>query len=670
MEFDYIAFILVFLYFLLFIFELKQFISIFYLKNRKINYRNGIILTLLFSSLLRIVFWIKVMINTTVISTFMMILFYFPIFLNFTGISLLCVFYANTIYSNSWFATWPKYICAILNLIFLFLNIAIGCLVESASTNQQSHVVIYDCYIYYAVFIDFFIALLVGYYGYNFVYDSQYHTYRTHILLPRSIRTFAVINWIIVICFLIRSLFVFLFSLPIIKQSTSTEIEFNGNHPVTSYIMLIFFFITEWIPNIAMLYLLWKPNTKKPKKFRSENYVSSNAIKNQPSDEERPSETSFKEDSFSFKFITGNSHNNSSQGDSSSHSLSGLLPFPIFNSIFGGEKSASATSSTGASTRRYQTKKYRGLNDEDETDSGAGESILHDNLLTENDLRDSGINVRNTSVEDSKVRIYYNRSVSENSAPPYDFSPQHPQSSSDERISDYGQHSMLLPEEMYDYAHEFQSESLPILPSLMNYPPSLMNPANTGVGGGVKGNRKHLGSYDSHFGDNSNNPSPATSDNNRLSSSIISPAGNYGRKGQNSARNSLNIPSNRSHDNLSGFRSRETSSHKLSSTTNTVISSLYLHPTPQIIGGKTPTSAHLTELDLNQRKFSSFSSNTGGTTGPSSMGSTGGGIHLDPSAIFKPADPNHSQNEGFRQYDLNQKYADTIGPRDILNSKL
>jgi hypothetical protein len=54
------------------------------------------------------------------------------------------------------------------------------------------------------------------------------------------------------------------------------------------------------------------------------------------------------------------------------------------------------------------------------------------------------------------------------------------------------------------------------------------------------------------------------------------------------------------------------------------------------------------------------------------MGSTaGGGIHLDPSAIFKPAaDANQASNEGFRQYDLNQKYADTIGLRDILNSKL
>jgi hypothetical protein len=146
-----------------------------------------------------------------------------------------------------------------------------------------------------------------------------------------------------------------------------------------------------------------------------------------------------------------------------------------------------------------------------------------------------------------------------------------------------------------------------------------------------------------------------------------------GRRGQNSARNSLtNLPSHCSHENhLAGFRSRETSSHKLSSTTNTVISSLYLHPTPQIIGGKSPSSAHLSESDPHQKKFSSFSSNTGGTTGPSSMGSTGGGIHLDPSAIFKQAaDPNQASKEGFRQYDLNQKYADTIGPRDILNSKL
>jgi hypothetical protein len=51
-------------------------------------------------------------------------------------------------------------------------------------------------------------------------------------------------------------------------------------------------------------------------------------------------------------------------------------------------------------TRRYQNKKYRGINEEDDETTEAGESILHETLLTENDLRDSGINVRNSAVED------------------------------------------------------------------------------------------------------------------------------------------------------------------------------------------------------------------------------------------------------------------------------
>lgn len=630
MEFDYIAFLLLLLYSLLFLFELRQFIQIFYLKNKKINYRNGIIFALILSAALRIIFWTKVMIPTEASGPVMMTIFYLPVWLNFAGISLLCVFYANTIYEER-YGSWPKYICIVLNVIFFILDITIGALIDTATTGQSENIVIYRCYIYYAVFIDAFIACLVGYFGYNFVYDNNYHSYRHWILLPRSIETFAVINWLIVACFFIRSVFVFVFSLPQVKRSAHTEIEFNGEHGVTPLLMLFFFLITEWVPNSAMLYLLWKPNTKKPKKYKSANYLKGEKQADHGFNDEpdSPGNSQKQRSSFSFKFA-----NLLPEMGGSTHSLSGLLPFPKLTS------GLSSNKVDDSHNRKYRTV----IEDPSDLLSGQHDNpeshdTLQDNLLTENDLRDQGFNVRHTSVEDSVVRVIYNPSDSYHGSVP-----------SDERGSgDFGQHTLLSPEEIYDYSHEYHPENPPPTRYTNLNPNRLPSPRAPPA-------RPHLSSYPIY---QASMPSSAIADEENMKGSGIAGmrSANEGGGTPERANQVGSLPHN--------YRSREHS--KLSSTSSTVISSLYHHPNPTVIG-RPPSNQQLYDLapaDLaaasKNEKFNSFSSTASGSS------ASGGGVHLDPSVIYKKVD---NPGKEYRQYDLNQKYADTIGPRDILNAKL
>jgi hypothetical protein len=649
MEFDYVAFILCLLYSVLFLFGFKQFLQIFYLKNRKINYRNGIIVTLLFSSLLRTIFWVKVMVATTVSNTLMMIIFYLPVWLNFCGISLLCVFYANTIYEDK-YGSWPKYICIVFNVIFFVLDITIGCLVDSPMTNQRQNRDIYLCYIYYAVGIDLLCALLIGYFGYYFVYDNNFHSYRHWILLPRSIETFAFFNWLIVVCFIVRSVFVFVSSLPNMKDRLHTELHFNGDHSVTSLIMFFFFLVTEWIPNSAMLYLLWKPNTKrKNKKFSSSQYMNTHGGGSGEGLDESPS-TSQK----GFK-LTSLLHDLSQH---SAHSLSALL-FPQSSAAQTNEDQEQGDSPSTSSanllsnynfgpSRRY--KPLRSTLDGDDHPHSSGSYSEH--LLTEDDLRDQGFHIRNQSIEgDQVVKVIYNR-PSESSS----IGGGGPRASVDtNRSSDYGQHVIITPDDHHDY---YTGGGMMLPPPHLNHrPPSLLN------------------------------PSQVTTTSRTTGQSKLTPVSG----GPNNHKSPEENLFQQQHQNYpSQYRSQPLTSS--SSGKNTVISSLYLNQTPSIIAGKTQVlydpskTISPEETTPNTNSGNSSGNNNRNRTG-SSFSSTqshsraGSVVHLDPSAIFKivdtpkdedkqlPQQSHHHQHQHHHR-DNNEKYANTIGPRDILKTKM
>lgn len=268
LDVDYIALLLAFIYFFLFAAELKQLVDIFWLKNRLLNYRNGIIVIMTFACLLRVVFWSKTAAPTQCPITLFMIFFYLPVWLNFAALSLLSLFYANAIYNNT-YGNWPVRICVGLNVVFLLLNLTIACMLREVTTH---HTRLYVLYICYAIFLDGLTALFVGYFGHRFV--SMHAGQGTQFLLPRSVEEFSAVNWILVLAFLGRSVFVGVLSSGSIVSEEAVKVEFNGSHKHTSAALLAFFVLSEVVPNLCMLYLLWRSSSRPaaPRAFKSDSY--------------------------------------------------------------------------------------------------------------------------------------------------------------------------------------------------------------------------------------------------------------------------------------------------------------------------------------------------------------------------------------------------------------
>lgn len=188
----------------------------------------------------------------------LMVIYFLPVWLNFAAISLLSVFYANAML-DGYYQDFPWKICLIMNIIFLILNVTIATLLESTNVSENQNKVFYDVYVIYAIFLDILTACIIGYFGYQFIYNNQS---RKNWLLPRSNKQFAVVNWLIVFCFLTRSLLVGLLSSNIIEQRSNATLIFNGEHTPTSVTILGFYFVTEWLPDVSLIYLLWrKSNT-------------------------------------------------------------------------------------------------------------------------------------------------------------------------------------------------------------------------------------------------------------------------------------------------------------------------------------------------------------------------------------------------------------------------
>jgi hypothetical protein len=263
-QIDKFALVLGIVYFVLFVCEGQQLVSAYYSKNRLVTYRNGIMLVLFISALCRWLLWIKVVLLDAfyVDNTFMMVLYFFPVWLNFCCISLLCVFYAYVLFEG-YYGNYPWYIAVALNVVFSILNVSIAVLLNLSTADAT--ILIYEVYIGYAIFLDTFTALTLGYFSYHF-YRMQHRRQRHWLFqsLPKSPETFAAINWVIVVCFLIRSLLVGLLSSHAFSPKQDNAVQFNGRGQDgyhTSYTVLFFYLLTEVIPNMSMLYLLFLPSS-------------------------------------------------------------------------------------------------------------------------------------------------------------------------------------------------------------------------------------------------------------------------------------------------------------------------------------------------------------------------------------------------------------------------
>jgi len=297
---DYIALLLVLAYSSLFIagsLQLHQIIVSRKFKLRTI--RNGIIFILTLASLLRIIFWCKVVTPSYSPNQLIMAIYFLPVWMDFAGLSLLAVFYAETLLNGSdkykqykvfthtlassyhsisshllhfLLQYYPIKLCAFVNCIFFILSLLISVLLNDKATSSGTKESIATGFSVYAAFLDFLLSGLLGFLGHKF-YDSYTHRKISLRILPRSIKTFALINWYVVFAYVARGLFTAAVGSERMIPVSEGEINFNGHHRVTAVTILFFFMVTEWLPSVCILFLLWRRIVPKHLKLRYKMYA-------------------------------------------------------------------------------------------------------------------------------------------------------------------------------------------------------------------------------------------------------------------------------------------------------------------------------------------------------------------------------------------------------------
>eukprot|EP01033_Poteriospumella_lacustris_P011101 gene11101-7899_t len=271
---DVVSLLLTVIYAALFVCEGHQLVCAYYSKNKLYTYRNGIMLVLFCSALLRWLVWGKVTLLDAfyVDNTLMMVLYFLPVWLNFCAISLLCVFYAYAMF-DGFYGAWPWLVTVAINVAFMALNVTIAVLLDYSDARAP---LVYQFYIAYALVLDTSTALVLAYFGYHFHRLSRANTRRLHwfLSLPKSPQTFTATNLLIVVCFLLRSLLVGLLSSHLLASRDDNAVQFNrrrnatdeadggsddGDAYRTSWTVMLFYLVSEVVPNCAMLYLLYLP---------------------------------------------------------------------------------------------------------------------------------------------------------------------------------------------------------------------------------------------------------------------------------------------------------------------------------------------------------------------------------------------------------------------------
>ena len=129
MEQDIVAIILTIIYFIISLIGIIQLILIiFYSSERKLSHRNIILLSLSSSTILRFLFWSLSSIQATnnLHLPALIILFFFPVWLNFAGLSVLALFYCQSMNYHQLYGYLPMKLTIAANLTLLILNLTLS----------------------------------------------------------------------------------------------------------------------------------------------------------------------------------------------------------------------------------------------------------------------------------------------------------------------------------------------------------------------------------------------------------------------------------------------------------------------------------------------------------------------------------------------------------------
>ena len=219
--------------------------------------RNAIVLILTVSGILRLFFFIKVSIPSTWDNGFCMALFIIPLWMHCLAISLLICYYATTVYLDMGQET-PFIICAAFNLVALIFDVTIAASFASASGSSEEELLRLIFCIFSTV-EDVVLAILLVYFGslfHKMAVDGQGHG--GNVLATwnkRSLSLFETLNWILTATMLFRAALSVVFYL---EPALNGTVQYNGIHPVTAPVVVVFFGVAELVPSLCIFYMLFK----------------------------------------------------------------------------------------------------------------------------------------------------------------------------------------------------------------------------------------------------------------------------------------------------------------------------------------------------------------------------------------------------------------------------
>eukprot|EP00602_Paraphysomonas_sp_CaronLab_P002895 CAMPEP_0185028800 /NCGR_PEP_ID=MMETSP1103-20130426/14802_1 /TAXON_ID=36769 /ORGANISM="Paraphysomonas bandaiensis, Strain Caron Lab Isolate" /LENGTH=457 /DNA_ID=CAMNT_0027563335 /DNA_START=545 /DNA_END=1918 /DNA_ORIENTATION=+ len=169
-------------------------------------------------------------------------------------------------------SAYPFQICVFANTVFLAVCIVLSILTETSSTSQHVKNVLADVYVLFASFLNFLIAVLLGFFGGKFNELCKADKV-TRSVLPRSERMFQVMNGVLVCMYATRGVLTIVVGMGLTHLPSDGEMTYMGPHGRTPLFPFFYYIMVELIPVAIVLATLWQP-LRIEKKSRDESSSS------------------------------------------------------------------------------------------------------------------------------------------------------------------------------------------------------------------------------------------------------------------------------------------------------------------------------------------------------------------------------------------------------------
>lgn len=152
----------------------------------------------------------------------------------------------------------PLQVHIIANFLFFCVCLIIALVAHDPYASKDVKRDILIMYIVYAAFLDFLLVLLLAYLGHAFISTLNSGFFVNNRLLPRSPKVLMLVNWLLITSYTVRGVITLIVGFDTWQLPSDGEVSYNGRHEDTSFLVFLFFLITEITPVFCVIMTMWK----------------------------------------------------------------------------------------------------------------------------------------------------------------------------------------------------------------------------------------------------------------------------------------------------------------------------------------------------------------------------------------------------------------------------